>query len=192
MILSSLKITGAGNGIGRELACQLAEQGCLVLCVDINSEENEKTLKLIQDANTKNVEKITPISYQCDISDKIAVRILAKEVLSKYEKVDILINNAGVSYPNPLLKITDIEIEKLFQINLLSHFWVSLKSQHQEMDVIRIFLDHTSVFAINEEKSIGNDCGYIIRICYVSNRKFGRLFGKQKWSDRYGLTYLKL
>lgn len=126
MILCSLQITGAGNGIGRELACQLAEQGCLVLCVDINSEENEKTIKLIQNTKTKNLEKITPISYQCDISDKIAVQILAKEVLSKYQKVDILINNAGVSYPNPLLKITDIEIEKLFQINLLSHFWVSL------------------------------------------------------------------
>lgn len=119
-------MTGAGSGIGRELACQLAKENCMVICVDQNSTANDETIKLIQSCS--NMEEGKIISLICDISDSKSVKSLAKNVLNQYEKVDILINNAGISFFSPILQTSECEIEKIIQVNLMSHFWVSRAS----------------------------------------------------------------
>lgn len=81
-------ITGAGSGIGRELALQLAESGCRLALVDRDVDGLSATAARLS----------VPVSqYHVDVTDREQVGRLAGEVVDLYGKVDILINNAGVS-----------------------------------------------------------------------------------------------
>jgi NAD(P)-dependent dehydrogenase (short-subunit alcohol dehydrogenase family) len=83
-------VTGAGSGIGREVARILAEHGSRVLAADIDGDAAEKTAALCGE--------IGPESHglACDVSDAEAVSALAERVQGTWAAPDILVNNAGV------------------------------------------------------------------------------------------------
>ncbi len=84
-------VTGAGSGIGRSFALELAKRGGTVVCADINLAAAEETVKLINDLGAK------AFAFQCDVGDKAQVEQLSEqaEVLMQHP-VTLLINNAGV------------------------------------------------------------------------------------------------
>ena len=84
-------ITGAGSGIGRALATNLADQGCSLALVDWNSESLEETKEIVRKKN------ISVSTHAIDISDKEKVNELPEKVLNIHNQIDIVINNAGVS-----------------------------------------------------------------------------------------------
>lgn len=85
-------VTGAGSGIGRSFALELARRGGDVVCADINLEAAEETVQLIHAETKQNA-----YAFQCDVGDKNAVQSLSvqAESLLKHQ-VTLLINNAGV------------------------------------------------------------------------------------------------
>ena len=64
-------------------------------------------------------------SYVCDITDRSAVQQTAAKVLRDFPAVDILINNAGILIGKDFLDLDETDIRRTFEINSVSHFWVS-------------------------------------------------------------------
>ncbi|XP_012524886.1 17-beta-hydroxysteroid dehydrogenase 13 [Monomorium pharaonis] len=111
-------ITGTGHGIGKELAIQYACLGATIVCLDINKQANEETVKEIKTIN-KNA-----YAYQCDVTRREDVFAVAKKVKEEVGDVTILVNNAGIMPCHVLLDHTINEIVQLFNVNVLAHFWI--------------------------------------------------------------------
>lgn len=98
-------VTGAGSGMGRELAIALAKEGCDVAISDINADNLQATADLLKPYNVK----VT--TTKLDVSDQKAVLAWADEVVAQYGKVNLVFNNAGVALGSKVedLKISDFE-----------------------------------------------------------------------------------
>tara|TARA_B100000609_G_scaffold54485_1_gene42459 strand:- start:566 stop:1447 length:882 start_codon:yes stop_codon:yes gene_type:complete len=84
-------ITGAGSGIGRALAIQLAESGCNLALVDWN----EKTLKETEEIVRK--KNVAVSLHPFDLREKAKIESLPEEIIEIHKQIDIVINNAGLS-----------------------------------------------------------------------------------------------
>ncbi|XP_018366631.1 PREDICTED: 17-beta-hydroxysteroid dehydrogenase 13-like [Trachymyrmex cornetzi] len=111
-------ITGAGHGIGKELAIQYACLGAKVVCLDINKQTNELTAMEIKEIGKD------AYAYECDVTKKEDVFAVAKKVKEEVGDVTILVNNAGIMPCYGFLDHTDDKIIQLFNINVLGHFWM--------------------------------------------------------------------
>jgi short chain dehydrogenase len=67
-------------------------------------------------------------SFRCDVSKKDEVSAVAKKVQEAVGDVSILINNAGIMPCQPFLDHSEVEIRRIFDINVLAHFWVNTQS----------------------------------------------------------------
>jgi NAD(P)-dependent dehydrogenase (short-subunit alcohol dehydrogenase family) len=84
-------ITGAGSGLGRAFALDLAKQGGRILVADINMESAEETVRLVRDAGGE------AESIACDVSNPADLTHAANEIQRLWDGIDILVNNAGVA-----------------------------------------------------------------------------------------------
>lgn len=109
-------VTGASKGIGREIAKRLAEKGNKVIANYNKSEENAKSL---QNEN-KNIE-----IYKADVSKRNEVKNMIRYILNKYEKIDVVINNAGIAESKLFNDVTDEDWNKIINTNLYSAFCVT-------------------------------------------------------------------
>ncbi|MEM1120609.1 MAG: SDR family NAD(P)-dependent oxidoreductase [Bacteroidota bacterium] len=106
-------ITGAGAGMGKELALQLAAKGVKVAINDWNGDNLQQTVATIKKNGG------TVLAKRFDVSSREAVYAFKDEVLRQFGQVDIVINNAGIALPS--YNIEDVpydEFEKLININL--------------------------------------------------------------------------
>lgn len=111
-------VTGAGHGIGREVALQMANLGAIVICIDKNVENNKATGAKIKS------EGGCAWCYECDVSDRIAVKMMADRVRREVGDVNILFNNAGIMITKQFMQQTDDEIQSTINVNLLGQIWV--------------------------------------------------------------------
>uniref|UniRef100_A0A336KV04 Short-chain dehydrogenase/reductase 3 n=1 Tax=Culicoides sonorensis TaxID=179676 RepID=A0A336KV04_CULSO len=111
-------ITGAGGGIGRQLTLEYVKQGCKVICVDIDEKNNALSVKQGNAITTAST-----IGYKCDITNRDEVLALAEKVKKDVGNVSVLINNAGIMPTRSILQHTHEVIQKVMDINLMSHFW---------------------------------------------------------------------
>lgn len=105
-------VTGASRGIGREIAIKLHEKGYIVVANYNNSEKESKELK----------EKYNIDIFKADVSTREGAKSIAEYTLNKYKKIDILINNAGISEYKLFTDITDNDWNKIINTNLYSAF----------------------------------------------------------------------
>lgn len=115
-------LTGAGSGIGRELALRLLSKGAQIAGVDLNAASIAETKSL---AGRKSSEFEAIIA---DITDRNAVEELPELVRARFGTVDAVINNAGIIQPFlPLIDLDYPTIDRLLSVNLLGTLYV-LKS----------------------------------------------------------------
>ena len=108
-------ITGANRGIGKAVAEKLTENGANIFALVRNTD----TLADIADHAAKHGTELIPVC--CDLSDEASVTACAKKILSYKVPISLLINNAGVMYPESVLNMTPVSrIKDVFQINLFS------------------------------------------------------------------------
>ncbi|XP_031786337.1 short-chain dehydrogenase/reductase family 16C member 6 isoform X4 [Nasonia vitripennis] len=112
-------VTGAGHGIGKELALKYASLGATVVCWDINDTNNEETVDEI-----KKMGGAAAHGYKCDVSSREEVLRVADKVKREVGTVSILVNNAGIMPCRPFLELTAAEIQKMMDINVMAHFWI--------------------------------------------------------------------
>lgn len=83
-------ITGASSGIGRDTAMLFAEYGSTVALLDIDKVNGEKVAEEIRQSGC------TASFYLCDVSSDEQCKAAAKAIMSEFERIDTLFNNAGV------------------------------------------------------------------------------------------------
>jgi len=122
-------ITGAGSGLGRQFAIKFAELGCKKLVLwDINDAGLEETKSIVEGSRYNGVRAWV---YNVDVTLRNQVYETAtrvKQDLSSSSFVTYLINNAGVVAGNDILELKDESIIKTFEVNAISHFWVSIST----------------------------------------------------------------
>ena len=112
-------ITGANAGIGYETALALAKMNTDLVIISKDESRVKVTIdKIISESNHKNIEGIV-----IDLSSQKEIKKGAKEILSKYNRIDVLINNAGTWYSN--LTYTDENIEMQVAVNHLAYFYLT-------------------------------------------------------------------
>ncbi|KAG5890525.1 hypothetical protein JTB14_022758 [Gonioctena quinquepunctata] len=116
-------ITGANSGIGYEAALTLASRGCKVIIADVVDATAAKD-KIIRETNNPNV-----VTKHLDLGSLDSVRRFAAEIITTEEKLDLLINNAGVG--TTTLQYTEDGLQRTMQVNyfgpfLLTHLLLDL------------------------------------------------------------------
>lgn len=111
-------VTGSGSpkGIGRVIAKTFAKQGATVIVADMNKEGLEETVKLIQTEGGK------ADGILLDVTDKNSVDSMVKYLIDKYGRIDVLVNNAGISQKVTVEDMTLADIEKIFRVNMFGLF----------------------------------------------------------------------
>lgn len=110
-------ITGAGHGLGKELAVRFSKLGAVLVLWDIDKERCDRTAKDIKNLGGR------AYSYHVDVSDVSRVMAAAEKVKEEVGKPDIVINNAAIVKVQPFLDVTASSVRKTVNVNLLSHFW---------------------------------------------------------------------
>jgi len=112
-------VTGASSGIGEATADLLAQQGVKVALVARRKDRLEALAKKIKEAGGE------ALVIEADVTDKKACQKVVQEVLAKWKKIDILINNAGVMLLGPTAKAPLEEWERMININLLGLLYMT-------------------------------------------------------------------
>ena len=113
-------VTGASRGIGRAIAKMLAENNYIVIANYYRSEAEAVQLKEELENQNKQID-----IFKADVSKREEVKQLIEYTLNKYGKIDVLINNAGISKSKLFTDVTDSDWNKIIQNNLYSAFCVT-------------------------------------------------------------------
>ena len=104
-------VTGGGDGIGQKLSLELAKRGSIVYSIDKKFKKIKNSLKI----NSK----------KCDIQNTIEFKKICDNIIKKHKKIDVLINNAGVSFPSKKINYSLNDWNKTIQVNLSAAFQCS-------------------------------------------------------------------
>ena len=92
-------VTGAGRGIGKEIALRFAREGADIAVIDVNVDGAAATAREVEAAGRRS--SVT----QADVSDFRAVRAAIAKIATDFGRIDILVNNAGIEKRAPFLEI---------------------------------------------------------------------------------------
>ena len=111
-------VTGGAQGIGRRTAELLAERGYLIAVIDL--QEPVETVKAIH------AEGGEALGFTGDIASEGVVEQFARDVLVRYDNVDLLVNNAGISLIRAAEETTAAEYRRVMEVNLVAPFLLAV------------------------------------------------------------------
>ena len=129
-------ITGAGSGMGQQLAINLAKENCNVVICDINKKTIQETEDIIRKYN------VSCTALNLDLREEKNISTLLETTLKNFSKVDLLFNNAGVVAPSSFLNLSEKDWDWCNDINF-----------NALVKLTRIFLPHLMK---NEEAALIN------------------------------------
>ena len=109
-------ITGASRGIGHSISIVLAQNGAHVICVSRNINDVQSVADKITN------QKFVASAASCDISSTHNVTELVKDIIEKHGRIDILINNAGITSDNLLMRMSEDDWDNVLNVNLKAAF----------------------------------------------------------------------
>ena len=111
-------VTGGSRGIGRSVALKFAEEKAIIIIVHYDPDENaaRETIDLLERRDC-NVE-----AHKVDVSSGQQVEELFKKILSRYGRVDVLVNNAGIAKDSLLLRMSEKDWDTVLEVNLKGVF----------------------------------------------------------------------
>jgi len=109
-------VTGAARGIGREICLRLAGLGADIVGVDLLEDELAKTVKELKDKGIKATGKST------NVTDAGAMKEMVQAVVEEFGKVDIMVNNAGITRDGLLLTMDEEQWDQVINVNLKGIF----------------------------------------------------------------------
>jgi NAD(P)-dependent dehydrogenase (short-subunit alcohol dehydrogenase family) len=113
-------VTGAGSGVGRATALRFLQEGAKVVCADVQKDWLDQTLEIAGGAD----DSITGV--RCDVTVEGDVEALLQQCVSRFGRLDIMHNNAGITGVKPgctAEDYTDAEWQKLVQVNVSGVFY---------------------------------------------------------------------
>ena len=111
-------ITGGSRGIGRAIALQFAVEKAIIIIIHYDPDESasSETVNMLKQMG------VTAESHKIDVSSKDDVGALIKDITSRYGRVDVLVNNAGITRDNLLLRMSEKDWDLVINVNLKSVF----------------------------------------------------------------------
>jgi 3-oxoacyl-[acyl-carrier protein] reductase len=109
-------ITGGSSGIGNKIAHTFAEQGAAIILFDINKENGTRAVEELK-AVTK---KDNVAFFAVDVSDTASVKDAVEKALERFGTIDVLVNNAGITRDNLLMKMQESDWDSVINVNLKS------------------------------------------------------------------------
>lgn len=130
-------ITGAGSGIGQEIAVAMAKEGCHIALCDISQKGLEETHKRLEPMGIK------VSTHEVDVSDKARMQALPEEIADIHGHIHILINNAGVASGMRFEEQSMTEFERVIAINLFGvvygcKYFLPYLKKEQEAHIVNI------------------------------------------------------
>lgn len=150
-------VTGAGSGLGRALAQELAGRGVQVVLADLDVQGLETTAAAVESAGTR------AIVEQVDVTDAVALTALAERSLAATGRMDLVINNAGITPtdPAPMWELDLAEWHRVLEVNLFG-----------VVHGIRAFTPHL----------VAAGCGHVVNIASLAG------LINTPWSSAYGIS----
>ncbi|KAL8206740.1 UNVERIFIED_CONTAM: hypothetical protein K2H54_022202 [Gekko kuhli] len=162
-------ITGAGHGLGRSTAYEFAKHHCQLVLWDINKHGIEETAAQCRKLGAR------AHAFVVDCSKKEEIYCMAEKVKRETGDVSILMNNAGVISTTDLLSTGDHEIQKIFEVNILAHHWISkaflpamMKNNHGHIVTVASAVGHIVAPFIEVFGSPLSVCGWALMILIPS------------------------
>ncbi|HHW37123.1 MAG TPA: 3-oxoacyl-ACP reductase FabG [Bacillales bacterium] len=109
-------VTGGANGIGRKTVHRFVDEGAKVVIADFNEEEGRKVVQEVLDHGG------TALYIKVDVADHESTQNMVQTTLHHFRKIDILINNAGITSDGLLTKLTEESWQKVINVNLTGVF----------------------------------------------------------------------
>ena len=112
-------VTGAARGLGKAMAAGLAEAGTNIVIPDINYKGAQEAAAEISELG------VDTMPLETDVTDEHSVKKMAEKTLKKFDKIDILINNAGIVVHEPAEEMSKKDWEEVINVNLTGVFLCS-------------------------------------------------------------------
>ena len=123
-------VTGGANGIGKACARRLSEDGFLVVIADIDRDAGAAL------ADELGAERNKALFVACDVSDRLSVNNLLSETRSAFDRLDVLVNNAGIVAKCDILDLSEADFDKVIGVNLRGSFLVAREAARQMVEQI--------------------------------------------------------
>ena len=105
-------VTGAGSGFGRSISVRFAQAGARLGLADIDRAAAADTRARIESSGGE------AIVIETDVTDSASVQSAVNAVLARWSKLDIMVNNAGISLRQPFLELTEEGFDRVMRVNL--------------------------------------------------------------------------
>lgn len=112
-------VTGAGQGVGKAISLAFAKEGASIILNDVNF---EKVSEVVEDAVKLGSKAI---SVKGDVSKKKDAKIIVETAIENFSKIDVLVNNAGITRDALFLKMTEEEWDAVMAVNLKAVFYLT-------------------------------------------------------------------
>jgi NAD(P)-dependent dehydrogenase (short-subunit alcohol dehydrogenase family) len=135
-------VTGAAGGIGRAISIRLAHEGARVMLLGRHSDKAKEPLQAALAAGAPDADV-----WECDVSDESQVEAACEEVMKRWGRLDVVVNNAGVMTFDPIVDLTEDEWLKVLRIDLLGAAWF-MKHSFKRMRPGSAIVNIASIHAI--------------------------------------------
>jgi len=176
----SALVTGAASGIGRAIALQLAREGVDLFLLDIDEEGLAEVISVVKRERTQH-QQINAIGRRCDVSEPAQITASVAHILDRWGGVDLLVNNAGITYYGQTAEMTAEHCERLLAINLHAPI-------HFTRELLPTLLERPEAHVLNVASFFG-----LIgtrRLAAYTASKFGLVGFSESLRAEYGRTGL--
>jgi len=154
-------VTGAARGIGRAAALRCAAEGAAVAAADL--EAPHETAAAVRAAGGR------ALALAVDVADRARVRAMAADAAREFETIDVLVSNAGIGFPDPVLEITEERWDRVLAVNLKG----------------ALFAAQALLPAMLERRD-----GALVFVSSIAGRRSSLVNGAQYTCSKYGLVGL--
>src|SRR6056297_913552 len=121
-------VTGAGSGIGHAIALAYAEAGATVVCADLNGEAAQAG------ATEAAHHQVPTLGLEADCGDVASINAMIDEVVNRYGRLDIIVNNAGVTRSAYIMDLTEEDWDKIQRVNAKGVFFCLQRAARQMIE----------------------------------------------------------
>jgi len=170
-------ITGAANGIGRATATKFTAEGATVMLCDLNLDQVHHAAREIEAAGGR------AEGFQLNVTDRPQVDTVMAQVVQKYGRIDILINNAGITKDARLVKMTEQQFDDVMDVNLKGVF-------HCTQSAVPYMLNQGKGAIVNASSVVGL-YGNFGQTNYAAS-KFGVIGFTKTWARELGAKGIRV
>lgn len=114
-------VTGAGSGFGEAIARAYAREGTAVVVADLDGKSAQRVAAALA------AEGHPALAHQVDVSSGGAMKALVDAALARFNRIDVMVNNAGISHPNgSMLEVSEAAFDRLYAVNVKSLYHAAI------------------------------------------------------------------